>query len=139
MVPCAGFSHRSASLAGRDAPSLPSAFGDSLHTTLSLLQIGLVLSFTVANLWDHRARAWYLLVPRYHFGVAPSSRYNDAFYRDWNAGSGPAIAQVSLLLLRLLKSGFRWCFSPFWAVSWPSADARRKDVTGEYGPAFGPP
>lgn len=110
------------------------------HTTLGLLQIGLVISFTVANFWDHRPRAWYLLgailattlASRILFTV-----YLMPVYGSWNAGSGwgysplraglSSVAQLGLPLVLLALVGCclaisersaQGCYWAIWVGLW---------------------
>jgi hypothetical protein len=72
------------------------------------LQIGLVISFTVANLWDHRPKAWYLLGAILVTSVASRylfTGYLMPLYHSWNAGSGWGYGPVQATLSSVVQLG----------------------------------
>ena len=78
------------------------------HTTLGLLQVGLVISFTVANVWDHRPGAWYLLGAILLTSLASRflfTGYLMPIYRSWNAGSGWGYGPVQAALSSVVQLG----------------------------------
>ena len=78
------------------------------HTTLGLLQIGLVVSFTLANVWDHRPGAWFLLGAILVTSLASRflfTGYLMPIYRSWNFGSGWGYGPVQAVLASVVQLG----------------------------------
>jgi hypothetical protein len=78
------------------------------HTTLGLLQVGLVISFTVANVWDHRPGAWFLLGAILVTSLASRflfTGYLMPIYRSWNFGSGWGYGPVQAVLASVVQLG----------------------------------
>jgi hypothetical protein len=78
------------------------------HTTLGLLQIGLVISFTVANIWDHRPGAWFLLGLILVTSIGSRflfTGYLMPIYRSWNFGSGWGYGPIQAVLASVVQLG----------------------------------
>jgi hypothetical protein len=96
------------SLAWMIAACLLSLLAIFFHTTLALLQIGLVISFTVASLWDGRRGAWHLLGAVLLTAVASRflfTGYLMPIYRTWNSGSGWGYGPIQASLSSIAQLG----------------------------------